>query len=63
MRPIFKKDGGDIQLVDLDGSVAYVKLSGACAGCLLANTTLGGIQKKISEALSRQIRVLPVARN
>jgi len=60
LRPIFKADGGDVQLVDLEGSVVKVKMSGACAGCQIAALTLGGLMKRIVEALGRPVRVLPV---
>lgn len=63
LRPVFRRDGGDVELVDLEGSTALVHLSGACSGCQLASQTLGGIQQKISEALGRQVRVKPVARS
>lgn len=62
MRPVFRRDGGDVELVDMEGSMILVHLSGACSGCQLASQTLGGIQQKISEALGRPVRVMPVAR-
>lgn len=61
MRPTFKADGGDVELVDMEGSMVLVHLTGACAGCQVASLTLGGLSRKISEALGRTIRVLPVA--
>jgi Fe-S cluster biogenesis protein NfuA len=33
-------DGGDIELVDLHGNSADVKLTGMCAGCPSAHMTL-----------------------
>jgi NifU-like protein len=62
MRPVFKRDGGDVELVDMEGSLVLVHLTGACSGCQLAAQTLGGIQQKISEALGRPMRVMPVAK-
>lgn len=61
MRPVFQRDGGDVELVDLEGSLVLVHLNGACAGCSAASLTLGGLQKQITEALGRTVRVLPVA--
>ncbi|MGF1659234.1 MAG: Fe-S cluster assembly protein NifU [Rubrimonas sp.] len=61
LRPVFRRDGGDVELIDIEGSVARVRMSGACAGCQLASQTLGGLQKKLSEALGRNVRVLPAA--
>nr|WP_256368221.1 NifU family protein [Mangrovicoccus sp. HB161399] len=62
MRPTFKRDGGDVELLDIEGNIVMVHLTGACSGCQLATQTLGGIQKIISEALGRPVRVIPVAK-
>jgi NifU-like protein len=40
IRPALKRDGGDIQLVDVDGNRVLVKLRGACATCQLSQATL-----------------------
>lgn len=42
IRPNLKKDGGDIQLVDVDGDFVTVSLRGACAGCQASTATLKG---------------------
>ncbi|ANT58928.1 iron-sulfur cluster assembly scaffold protein NifU [Salipiger sp. CCB-MM3] len=62
LRPIFRRDGGDVEMVDMEGSLVLVHLTGACSGCQLASQTLGGIQMKLSEALGRPMRVMPVAK-
>ncbi|MAC76530.1 MAG: Fe-S cluster assembly protein NifU [Rhodobacteraceae bacterium] len=62
MRPIFVADGGNVELVDMEGPKVLVHLSGACSGCQLASLTLGGLQKKITEALGRPMRIVPVAK-
>lgn len=62
MRPTFLADGGDVELVDMEGSLVLVTLTGACSGCQIASLTLGGIGKRCSEALGRPIRVMPVAK-
>ncbi|MBL9059598.1 MAG: Fe-S cluster assembly protein NifU [Mangrovicoccus sp.] len=62
LRPVFLRDGGDVQLVDVEGSLVLVRLTGACAGCQIASQTLGGIQQRISETLGRPFRVMPVAK-
>ncbi|MEM8597370.1 MAG: Fe-S cluster assembly protein NifU [Pseudomonadota bacterium] len=61
LRPTFRADGGDVELVDMEGSMVLVSMKGACAGCQLAGQTLGGLTKKISETLGRPVRVMPVA--
>ncbi|MCA0920172.1 Fe-S cluster assembly protein NifU [Pseudooceanicola nanhaiensis] len=63
MRPTFRADGGDVELVDMEGALVLVSLTGACSGCQLAAQTLGGIQQKISQALGRSVRVMPVAKS
>lgn len=62
MRPTFRADGGDVELEDMEGSMVLVRLTGACSGCQLASATLGGLAQKLTQALGRPIRVLPVAR-
>ncbi|ALG89641.1 MULTISPECIES: Fe-S cluster assembly protein NifU [Actibacterium] len=62
LRPVFKADGGDVELVDFEGGLVLVSLTGACSGCQLANQTLGGLQKRIAETLGRSVRVMPVAK-
>ena len=40
IRPFMQADGGDIELVELDGNSAGVRLTGMCAGCPSARMTL-----------------------
>lgn len=42
IRPALQADGGDIELVDVDEQTGRVKvkLTGACAGCPMAQMTL-----------------------
>jgi len=40
VRPFLQADGGDIELVDVSGNSAGVKLTGMCAGCPSAHMTL-----------------------
>jgi Fe-S cluster biogenesis protein NfuA len=35
-----QRDGGDIELVEIKGTVVYVKLKGACGSCPMATLTL-----------------------
>jgi NifU-like protein len=61
MRPTLKADHGDVELVDVEGKTVYVNLVGACNGCQMANSTLGGIQQKLIESLGEFIRVVPAS--
>ncbi|OQX18327.1 MAG: Fe-S cluster assembly protein NifU [Desulfobulbaceae bacterium A2] len=40
IKPALRKDGGDIQLVDVDGDFVTVALRGACGTCAASRTTL-----------------------
>lgn len=52
VRPALRLDGGDIELVDVDGSKVQVRFLGHCAGCMAANLTKNGlVEKKLREAL------------
>lgn len=58
VRPILAQDGGDCELVDVDGDIVYVKLLGHCKGCSFSNMTLVSvIQKKLQEKISDQLVV------
>ncbi|MES9831366.1 MAG: Fe-S cluster assembly protein NifU [Candidatus Thiodiazotropha sp. DIVDIV] len=59
IRPNLQRDHGDVELIEVDGKYIYVKMTGACAGCQMAATTLGGIQQHLAEGLGEFIQVLP----
>jgi len=61
MRPNLKRDRGDVELVEIDGKNIYVNMTGACAGCQMASTTIEGIQQRIVEDLGEFVRVLPAS--
>jgi NifU-like protein len=53
IKPTLKKDGGDIELIDVDGDFVTVSLRGACAGCQSSRTTLKVyVEKKLRELVS-----------
>ena len=60
LRPYLKADGGDCELVDVDGDRVLVKLSGACVGCQMASVTVNGIQERLVAKLGHPLRVIPV---
>jgi NifU-like protein len=50
VRPALRKDGGDIELVDVDGDFVMVSLRGACGTCKKSQTTLKEyVEKKLRE--------------
>ena len=63
LRPSLRADNGDCELVDVDGSTVFVRLSGACVGCQMASVTVSGIQQRLSAKIGSAIRVLPVGKN
>lgn len=52
VRPGLRSHGGDVELVGLDGTVARVRLTGACQGCSMAAVTL---RDSVEEALLRGV--------
>ncbi len=59
IRPNLQRDHGDVELVEVDGKYVYLNMIGACSGCQMAATTLGGIQQHLAEGLGEFIQVLP----
>lgn len=50
IRPTLRKDGGDIELVDVDGDFVVVSLRGACGSCAKSRTTLKEyVEKRLRE--------------
>lgn len=59
LRPQLMMDGGDVELVEVDGKTVYVNMTGACSGCQMAAMTVAGIQQRLMEALGEFIKVVP----
>lgn len=56
-----QKDGGDIELVDIEGDKVYVKLRGKCSGCKNSHMTLKVfVEQTLRETVSNQIEVIEV---
>ena len=50
IRPALQRDGGDIELVEVEDGTVKVRLTGACVGCPMATVTLKrGVEAKIKE--------------
>lgn len=63
IRPNLKKDGGDIELVDIDGRTVLVSLRGACKGCPKSNLTLTEfVQNRLRELVEPEIVVKEAGR-
>lgn len=61
IRPALQRDGGDIEIVEILGKNIYVTLKGACMGCAMEASTLGGIQQQLFEELGEFVRLLPAS--
>lgn len=58
IKPTLKKDGGDIELVDVDGDFVTVSLRGSCSGCHSSQTTLKQyVEKKLREQVLESLIV------
>jgi Fe-S cluster biogenesis protein NfuA len=53
IRPLMQADGGDIELVEVRGNSARVRLTGMCSGCPSAHLTL---YMGVETALKDEIR-------
>ncbi len=59
IRPALQGDGGDIELIDVDGNNVIVALRGQCTGCPSAEFTLKlGVQEKLRELVAEDIVVM-----
>lgn len=63
VRPMLQRDGGDVELVEVDENEGTVKvrLKGACAGCPMSTLTLKrGIEAKMKEEVPEVTEVVSV---
>ena len=52
VRPMLQADGGDVELIEVDGGVVKVRLKGACAGCPMSQMTLkNGIERMLKKEI------------
>ncbi len=52
IRPMLQADGGDVELVGVEGGIVKVRLKGACAGCPMSQMTIkNGIERLIKERI------------
>lgn len=61
VRPMLRRDGGDVEVVDIKGMVVYCQLKGACSNCSHANQTLRMmVERTLKEMVDEQVRVIAV---
>ncbi len=52
LRPYLMADGGNVELVDIEGPVVRLRLQGACGSCPSSTMTLRmGIERKLRETI------------
>jgi Fe-S cluster biogenesis protein NfuA len=61
VRPYLVRDGGDVELVSVDGGTVKVKLTGHCAGCPHSEMTLkNGIERILKQEIPEITEVVAV---
>jgi Fe-S cluster biogenesis protein NfuA len=52
LRPYLMADGGNVQLVEIDGPIVKLRLQGACGSCPSSTMTLKmGIERRLREMI------------
>ena len=61
IRPALRRDGGDIQLVGIEGGIVKVRLIGACSGCPSSTYTLKlGVERQLKAMIPEIEEVISV---
>jgi NifU-like protein len=58
IRPALQRDGGDCELIDVDGDIVQIKFIGACSSCSFSGSTQNDfIEKTLKEKVVPSIKV------
>ena len=61
LRPFLIADGGNVEIVEIDGPVVKVRLQGACGSCPSSTMTLKmGIERKLRETIPEVSEVIQI---
>ncbi|EGL18434.1 NifU family protein [Paenibacillus chitinolyticus] len=61
LRPFLQRDGGDVELVDVEDGIVKLKLMGACGSCPSSTITLkAGIERALVEEVEGVVEVVQV---
>ncbi|APO47579.1 NifU family protein [Paenibacillus sp. FSL H7-0942] len=61
LRPFLQRDGGDVELVDVEDGIIKLKLVGACGSCPSSTITLkAGIERALLEEVEGVQEVVQV---
>ena len=61
IRPMLMADGGDLELVDIEGDTVQISFRKACAGCASSGNTSKYVEMKLRELVHDDLRVQEVA--
>jgi Fe-S cluster biogenesis protein NfuA len=62
LRPYLMSDGGNVEVVDIDGPIVQLRLQGACGSCPSSTMTLKmGIERRLRERIPEIAEVKAVA--
>ncbi len=62
LRPYLMADGGNVEVVELDGPIVRLRLQGACGSCPSSTMTLKmGIERRLRERIPEIAEVEAVA--
>ncbi len=61
IRPSLQADGGDVELVGVDGGVVTVRLTGACGSCPMSTVTLRmGVERLLKKDVPEMTQLVAV---
>lgn len=61
IRPALQRDGGDVELVAVEGDIVKIRLTGACGGCPMSQMTLKmGIERILKKEIPEIREVVAV---
>ncbi|AIQ32176.1 MULTISPECIES: NifU family protein [Paenibacillus] len=61
LRPFLQRDGGDVELIDVEDGIVKLKLMGACGSCPSSTITLkAGIERALVEEVEGVEEVIQV---
>ncbi|MDF9842751.1 MULTISPECIES: NifU family protein [unclassified Paenibacillus] len=61
LRPFLQRDGGDVELIDVEDGIVKLKLMGACGSCPSSTITLkAGIERALIEEVEGVEEVIQV---
>ncbi|GBG09971.1 hypothetical protein B1748_24355 [Paenibacillus sp. MY03] len=61
LRPFLQRDGGDVELVDVEDGIVKLRLMGACGSCPSSTITLkAGIERALLEEVDGVVEVVQV---